>query len=64
MRLSDIARKKKFEKRGNGREKRATKRRDGEWDLLSVIFKELNSSRKDVFARARSEREREKKSEL
>ena len=27
---------------------------------LSVIFKELNSSRKGVSARARSEREREK----
>ena len=63
MRLSDIARKKKFEKRGNGREKRATKRRDGEWDLLSVIFKDLNSSRKGVCSRAR-EREREKRSEL
>ena len=29
MRLSDVARKKKFEKRGDGIEKRATKRRDG-----------------------------------
>ena len=39
MRLSDIARKKKFEKRGDGIEKRATKVRDGEWDPFLLYLK-------------------------